>query len=130
MNTDCFKNKPATDRDFCLLRCRMTHFYFLELNGTDKGAESEDEHEPEYYNKTKSFFDNISCEAADRAEGYVKLSQLLIELVHRILCLGVCLGGRTFSDFMWGGKVIGGCYLALPMTRMSAWFQAVQNTLS
>lgn len=32
-------------------------------------VESDDD-EPEYYNKTKSFFDNISCEAVDRAEGY------------------------------------------------------------
>lgn len=46
-------------------------FWYLELNREKEEFEQPEEeaHEPEFYNKTKSFFDNISCEATDRAEG-------------------------------------------------------------
>ena len=41
-----------------------------DLNGEE--GEDEDEEDP-YYNKTKSFFDNISCEATERLKGgYVR----------------------------------------------------------
>jgi len=41
-----------------------------EVNGEKPPAVVDsDEDEPEYYNKTKSFFDNIGCEASDRASG-------------------------------------------------------------
>lgn len=42
--------------------------FVAEVNGRPSLADSDDE-APEYYNKSKSFFDNISCEATDRAEG-------------------------------------------------------------
>ena len=45
-------------------------------NGSEKDggeeeheAEEADVDEPIYYDKTKSFFDNISCEATERAKG-------------------------------------------------------------
>lgn len=42
-------------------------------SGNETGAgEGETEEENEiYYDKTKSFFDNISCEAIERSKGYV-----------------------------------------------------------
>lgn len=50
----------------------------VEVNGEKPPAVVDsDEDEPEYYNKTKSFFDNISCEASDRASGWVELFLLL-----------------------------------------------------
>ena len=38
-------------------------------NGEDEGPEDEEEM---FYDKNKSFFDNISCEATERAKGLVK----------------------------------------------------------
>ncbi|XP_067928291.1 protein LSM14 homolog car-1-like isoform X2 [Watersipora subatra] len=59
-------NKDDIERE---LKEKLTISSSPEVNGEGgKGGESDDE-EPEYYNKSKSFFDNISCEAADRAEG-------------------------------------------------------------
>lgn len=43
-------------------------------SGNETGAgEGEPEEEPEivHYDKSKSFFDNISCEAVERSKGYV-----------------------------------------------------------
>lgn len=37
-------------------------------NGEEEGPEEDDEL---YYDKSKSFFDNISCEATERAKGLV-----------------------------------------------------------
>ena len=37
-------------------------------DGSDVNGEDEDEDDP-YYNKTRSFFDNISCEATERLKG-------------------------------------------------------------
>lgn len=37
-------------------------------DGSDVNGEDEDEEDP-YYNKTRSFFDNISCEATERLKG-------------------------------------------------------------
>lgn len=45
-------------------------------SGNETGAgEGEPEEEPEivHYDKSKSFFDNISCEAVERSKGYVLL---------------------------------------------------------
>ena len=42
------------------------------VNGEKEGLENgeeDDEEEHVYYDKTKSFFDNISCESVDRAKG-------------------------------------------------------------
>ena len=48
---------------------RHIWYTIVEVNGERPPADSDDEEEAEYYNKTKSFFDNISCEASDRAAG-------------------------------------------------------------
>lgn len=42
-------------------------------SGNETGAgEGEQEEEPQiFYDKTKSFFDNISCEAVERSKGWV-----------------------------------------------------------
>nr|CAD7256545.1 unnamed protein product [Timema shepardi] len=43
-------------------------------SGNETGVgENEHEEEPQeiYYDKSKSFFDNISCEAVERSKGYV-----------------------------------------------------------
>lgn len=45
-------------------------------SGNETGAgEGEPEEEPEivHYDKSKSFFDNISCEAVERSKGYAFL---------------------------------------------------------
>lgn len=52
-----------------LVILRIVFSLIAEPNGGDKTPHSDDEDQPEYYNKTKSFFDSISCEATDRAEG-------------------------------------------------------------
>jgi len=39
------------------------------VNGNKEEAEEEDEEEEIFYDKSKSFFDNISCEATERAKG-------------------------------------------------------------
>lgn len=50
-------------------------FCDLEVNGDQQqqepatGGDSDDEDSQQFYNKSKSFFDNISCEATDRAQG-------------------------------------------------------------
>ena len=44
------------------------------MNGEKEGLENGEEEEEEeqiFYDKAKSFFDNISCESIDRAKGYV-----------------------------------------------------------
>lgn len=38
-------------------------------DGSDLNGEEEEDEEDPYYNKTKSFFDNISCEATERLKG-------------------------------------------------------------
>lgn len=46
-------------------------------SGNETGAgEGEPEEEPEvvHYDKSKSFFDNISCEAVERSKGYVSIN--------------------------------------------------------
>ena len=45
------------------------------VNGEKEGLENGEEEDEEeiFYDKTKSFFDNISCESVDRAKGYVNL---------------------------------------------------------
>lgn len=53
-------------------------------SGNETGAgEGEPEEEPEivHYDKSKSFFDNISCEAVERSKGYVSLRKYLIDIV-------------------------------------------------
>jgi len=32
--------------------------------------DDEDDHGPSFYDKSKSFFDNISCDATEKAQGY------------------------------------------------------------
>lgn len=39
--------------------------------GAEEPGEVIEEDEAVFYDKTKSFFDNISCEATERAKGYV-----------------------------------------------------------
>ena len=43
------------------------------VNGERDGSgdEPDDDDDCSFYDKTKSFFDNISCEASDRAKGSV-----------------------------------------------------------
>ena len=62
-------------------QCMLKNIVFFlgdkVVNGDQKadgsGGEEELDEEPTtpYYDKTKSFFDNISCEASDRAKGLV-----------------------------------------------------------
>ena len=53
------------------------------VNGEKEGLENGEEEDEEeiFYDKTKSFFDNISCESVDRAKGYVKLPFAYMGLV-------------------------------------------------
>ena len=40
-----------------------------EKDGLENGEEEEEEEPEVFYDKAKSFFDNISCESVDRAKG-------------------------------------------------------------
>jgi len=53
-------------------------------SGNETGAgEGEQEEEPQiFYDKTKSFFDNISCEAVERSKGWVFV---WCEVTHRLV---------------------------------------------
>lgn len=62
-------------------------------SGNETGAgEGEPEEEPEivHYDKSKSFFDNISCEAVERSKGCVYINECtktnIITLKYLILC--------------------------------------------
>lgn len=62
-------------------------------SGNETGAgEGEPEEEPEivHYDKSKSFFDNISCEAVERSKGCVYINEYtktnIITLKYLILC--------------------------------------------
>ena len=48
------------------------------VNGNKEEAEEEEEDEEIFYDKSKSFFDNISCEATERAKGYVHQWMLML----------------------------------------------------
>lgn len=57
-------------------------------SGNETGAgEGEPEEEPEivHYDKSKSFFDNISCEAVERIKGYVSHTRENISTNYLIL---------------------------------------------
>lgn len=54
-------------------------------SGNETGAgEGEPEEEPDvvHYDKTKSFFDNISCEAVERSKGWVTQSFFKYNFIH------------------------------------------------
>jgi len=59
-------------------------------SGNETGAgEGEPEEEPEivHYDKSKSFFDNISCEAVERSKGYASriVNLLLIIAINAMI---------------------------------------------
>lgn len=56
-------------------------------SGNETGAgEGEQEEEPQiFYDKTKSFFDNISCEAVERSKGWV--FHVWCEVTHSSCCI-------------------------------------------
>ena len=41
-----------------------------EASDDEADYNDEDEHGPAFYDKSKSFFDNISCDATEKAYGY------------------------------------------------------------
>ena len=55
------------------------------MNGEKEGLENGEEEEEEehvFYDKAKSFFDNISCESIDRAKGLVYRSFVMRKSVY------------------------------------------------
>ena len=63
------------DNQFCSVSQAEAVIEGVELeneelqDGSDLNGEEEEDEEDPYYNKTKSFFDNISCEATERLKG-------------------------------------------------------------
>ena len=41
-----------------------------EASDDDVDYDDEDDHAPAFYDKSKSFFDNISCDSTEKAHGY------------------------------------------------------------
>ena len=56
----------------CLLADKKTtHSGTEEASDDDvEYNDEEDEHAPSFYDKSKSFFDNISCDATEKSYGY------------------------------------------------------------
>jgi len=48
---------------------RQTHSVNEEASDEEVEYDDEDEHAPSFYDKSKSFFDNISCDATAKAQG-------------------------------------------------------------
>ena len=50
---------------------KTTHSGNEEASDDEVDYDDDDEHAPSFYDKSKSFFDNISCNASEKAQGYV-----------------------------------------------------------
>ncbi|KAF6023989.1 LSM14A [Bugula neritina] len=59
-------NKEDIEKE---LKEKLTISTTPEINGERESDSDHEAPQPEFYNKEKSFFDNISCEATDRADG-------------------------------------------------------------
>ena len=88
---------PLPETHLFLLAFISTHVLVGErdkaaVNGEKEGLENGEEEDEEeiFYDKTKSFFDNISCESVDRAKGYVKLPSHIWASMQENPSSGVC----------------------------------------
>jgi len=55
---------------------KTTHSGNEEASDDEVDYDDDDEHAPSFYDKSKSFFDNISCNASEKAQGYVAHSDI------------------------------------------------------
>ena len=75
-----------------LLDDRDPHVVSRDNNGAGSADEQEDDDDVvHYYDRSKSFFDNISCESSERAKGWV-----IIVVTAVFLCRGA-----DRSDASW-----------------------------